>query len=179
MIISVCERNSWTNWQPQATRLNWVTSLFTSLPSQAPTVPKLEQVFPDDDIAYLKALYTNKENSMLEKFRIRSVTLENYKEFWRRSKSVLPDIVIDKTFLQNHILHRFGNHVTGWTSCSLYILDISCWNISRGACTTVTLGCVLSSDGCALVWDKHKAHDAQEFARSFPSEQNPPDCPRQ
>lgn len=36
---------------------------------------------PDDDIAYLKALYTNKENSMLEKFRIRGVTLENYKEF--------------------------------------------------------------------------------------------------
>lgn len=35
---------------------------------------------PDDDIAYLKSLYTEKETAMLERFRLKGVSLENYKE---------------------------------------------------------------------------------------------------
>jgi len=36
---------------------------------------------PDDDIKYLKSLYTSRENSMLEKFRVNGVNLSNYKQF--------------------------------------------------------------------------------------------------
>lgn len=36
---------------------------------------------PDDDIAYLKTLYTAKENLMLERFRIKGATLANFKSF--------------------------------------------------------------------------------------------------
>ena len=36
---------------------------------------------PDDDITYLKSLYTDKENSMLEKFTVKGVSLSNYKTF--------------------------------------------------------------------------------------------------
>src|SRR6185503_6637911 len=33
---------------------------------------------PDDEIKYLKSLYTAKENAMLEKFRVKGVNLSNY-----------------------------------------------------------------------------------------------------
>jgi hypothetical protein len=36
---------------------------------------------PDDDIAYLKSLYTPKETGMLDRFRIRGVSLSNYQQF--------------------------------------------------------------------------------------------------
>ena len=39
---------------------------------------------PDDDIAYLKSVYTEKENNMLERFRVKGVTLSNYQSFLQK-----------------------------------------------------------------------------------------------
>jgi len=36
---------------------------------------------PDDDIKYLKSLYTSKENTMLGNFRVKGANLSNYKQF--------------------------------------------------------------------------------------------------
>jgi hypothetical protein len=41
---------------------------------------------PDDDIAYLKNLYTVKENTMLDQFRLKGVSLQNYQQFLVRAK---------------------------------------------------------------------------------------------
>jgi hypothetical protein len=41
---------------------------------------------PDDDIKYLKSLYTSRENTMLEKFRVKGVNLSNYQKFLEESK---------------------------------------------------------------------------------------------
>lgn len=41
---------------------------------------------PDDDIAYLKSLFTSKENGMLDRFRVNGVSLENYRQFLVNSK---------------------------------------------------------------------------------------------
>jgi hypothetical protein len=41
---------------------------------------------PDDDINYLKSLYTVKENAMLEKFKVKGASLSNYKTLLQEVK---------------------------------------------------------------------------------------------
>jgi hypothetical protein len=41
---------------------------------------------PDDDIAYLKSLYSFKENAMLDQFRLKGVSLTNYQQFLIKEK---------------------------------------------------------------------------------------------
>jgi hypothetical protein len=41
---------------------------------------------PDDDITYLKSLYTIKENNMIERFRVIGVSLVNYQRFLQHGK---------------------------------------------------------------------------------------------
>lgn len=40
---------------------------------------------PDDNIAYLKSLFTEQENKMLEKFSVKGATLSNYKKFLKKA----------------------------------------------------------------------------------------------